>query len=228
MPSRPRGDPRNVHLGLMLSLTAATGMVDAAGFLGLDRVFTGNVTGSIVILGMGIAGTADLPVIGPICALMSFMVGALVAGRVLRPMADGWSGRSTLLFTVVGVLVGASAVVILATGRAPTGPLVYAVIILLAFAMGVQTATARQLSVKDVNTVVVTTVVAGLVADSPLGLRRPQPVFRRVVGIAGMGVGALLGALTWRFHLGLALALAAAVILTVSAVGHWRGRTSSG
>ena len=41
-----------VHLVLMLALTFATGVIDAVGYLGLDRVFTGNMTGNVVILGM--------------------------------------------------------------------------------------------------------------------------------------------------------------------------------
>lgn len=219
--SRDRGQ---VHVVLMLALTAATGIVDAAGFLGLNRVFTGNITGSVVVLGMGLTGAEDLPVLGPICALISFAVGAVVAGRVLRPIAGGWTSRTTLLFGLVGVVIAALSVLLALTGRAPSGPLSIAVICLLGSAMGIQTATARHLAVRDVNTVVVTTVVAGLAADSRLGARRHQPVARRVVGILAIGTGAVIGAAAWRWHLGLSLAFAAAIILTVSFLGHRMGR----
>ena len=40
----------------MVALTFVTGLLDAVGYLGLDRVFTGNMTGNVVILGMGLAG----------------------------------------------------------------------------------------------------------------------------------------------------------------------------
>ena len=43
-------------LAATVVLTFVTGVVDAVGFLALDRVFTGNMTGNIVILGMGVAG----------------------------------------------------------------------------------------------------------------------------------------------------------------------------
>ena len=43
-----RRNPANTHLGLMLALTFTTGIVDAVGYLGLDRVFTGNMTGNVV------------------------------------------------------------------------------------------------------------------------------------------------------------------------------------
>ena len=45
-----------MHLSLMLALTFTTGINDAVGYLGLDKVFTGNMTGNVVILGMALAG----------------------------------------------------------------------------------------------------------------------------------------------------------------------------
>lgn len=219
-------DPARVHVGLMLALTAATGIVDAAGFLGLNRVFTGNITGSVVILGMGLAGAGGLPVAGPAVALLSFLVGALVAGRVLRPIESGWTSRSTMLFGAVGVSVLLVALLVFLTDRSPSGALALGVTAVLAVAMGVQIATARQLSVADVNTAVVTVVVASLAADSRLGRGRSQRVLRRVVAVAALGLGALLGAFAFRFNLGVPLLLAGAVILGVALGGHLTGRTA--
>ena len=65
-----------MHLVLMLVLTFTTGVVDAVGYLGLDRVFTGNMTGNVVILGMAVVGAEDLPVLGPVLALVGVMAGA--------------------------------------------------------------------------------------------------------------------------------------------------------
>jgi uncharacterized membrane protein YoaK (UPF0700 family) len=92
MKKRLRSNPAALHLGLMLALTFSTGVIDAVGYLGLDRVFTGNMTGNVVILGMALAGADDLPIVGPVVALVLFMLGALIAGRTLRPVAAGWSG----------------------------------------------------------------------------------------------------------------------------------------
>ena len=51
-----RWDTARTQLWLMMALTFVTGVVDAVGYLGLDKVFTGNMTGNIVILAMGLAG----------------------------------------------------------------------------------------------------------------------------------------------------------------------------
>src|SRR3954467_13406316 len=96
-----RSHPAGLHLGLMLALTFSTGVIDAVGYLGLDRVFTGNMTGNVVILGMALVGGNGLPVLGPLLALAGFMAGAALGGRVLKVAGPGWTSRTTLLFGLV-------------------------------------------------------------------------------------------------------------------------------
>ena len=61
-------------------LTFTTGLVDAVSYLGLGRVFTANMTGNIVFLGFGIAGSGGLPVVAPLVSLArSFWAQAAVA-----------------------------------------------------------------------------------------------------------------------------------------------------
>ncbi len=57
-------------LGLLMVLTFGTGIVDAVGYLALDHVFIGNMTGNVVILGMAMAGADGLPVLGPLTAMV--------------------------------------------------------------------------------------------------------------------------------------------------------------
>ena len=58
----------------LLVLTFTTGLVDAVSYLGLGRVFTANMTGNIVFLGFGIAGSGGLPVVAPLVSLGAFLV----------------------------------------------------------------------------------------------------------------------------------------------------------
>lgn len=91
MSARPESPDRSAtHLALMLAFTFCTGMIDALGYLGLDRVFTANMTGNVVILGMGLMGAECLPVLGPLLALGGFLTGAGMAGRILRRIPKGW------------------------------------------------------------------------------------------------------------------------------------------
>ncbi|MEV4286304.1 YoaK family protein [Nonomuraea bangladeshensis] len=211
-------------LALMLALTFATGVVDAVGYLRLDQVFAGNMTGNVVILGMAATGGTGLPVLGPVMALVFFLVGAAAAGRVLRTAAPGWGHRCTGLLGGVGLVLTATALGLAATG--PGAPAARASMAsALALAMGAQAATARHLAVKDVTTVVVTSTLTGLAADSRLGAARGQGARRRVAVVTLITVGAATGAALCQVHAGLAVAAAALVVLAVTGLGHASARS---
>jgi len=216
---RLRANPAALHLGLMLALTFSTGVIDAVGYLGLDRVFTGNMTGNVVILGMAIAGADDLPIVGPVIALVLFMLGALVAGRTLRPVAAGWSGRSTVLFALVGVVILAAAVPLLVLEN-PAEPVKLAVTGALGLAMGMQAGAARHIGVKDVTTVVVTSTLVGLAFDSKFAQGTGQPWKRRAGAVLLIGLGAFTGALLLNVHIGVGMAVAAVITLVCALLGH--------
>src|SRR5262249_58842706 len=71
----------------LLALTFTTGLVDASSYLGLGHVFTANQTGNVVLLAAGIAGSGNLPGLGPLVSLGAFAVGAGAAGVVPKPPA---------------------------------------------------------------------------------------------------------------------------------------------
>lgn len=226
--SRPTGE--RVHLTLMLALTFSTGVVDAIGYLGLDKVFAGNMTGNVVVLGMAAAGADDLPLAGPSIALAGFLCGALIGGRLVRPVEGGqWSRRIGAVFALVGVILAALATVLFVLGPAPVvAPPLLIVVTFLSVAMGLQAATARHLAVKDITTVVVTSLITGLAADAAVsGTKQPWP--RRVLALALLTAGALVGALTLRWHPGLGLALAAGLTIAVATVGTvaWSARSGA-
>ena len=215
----------------MLALTFSTGVVDAVGYLGLDRVFVGNMTGNVVVLGMAVAGAEDLPVLGPALAFLAFLAGAALGGRVLRGQPAAWTARTTVLLSSVGVVVAGCAITLLALDVHPAssdhpGPRwLLTVTCLLAAAMGVQAGVARTLAVKDVTTVVVTSTMTALAAESTLGAGSGGTAWRRRAGaIVLIALGALAGAGLLRVHLGAGLGLAALIVLGTAVGGHLAAR----
>ncbi|MBC7518573.1 MAG: DUF1275 domain-containing protein [Microbacteriaceae bacterium] len=221
MISRLRTSPDAVHLGLMLALTFSTGVVDAVGFLGLDRVFTGNMTGNVVILAMALTRANGLPIVGPVVALLLFLLGATIAGRVLRKQPAGWSPRTTVLLAVVAVILIATTITALATSAPRNEIVALAITGALGVAMGMQGGTARQIGVKDVTTVVVTSTLVGLAFDSRFAGRNPAQQWKRRLGaVVLIAAGAATGALLLRSNLALGVLLAAVVTLVVAVIGH--------
>jgi len=214
-----RARPAGLHLALMLALTFSTGVIDAVGYLGLDKVFTGNMTGNVVILGMALAGADDLPIIGPVIALVLFMVGAAISGRVLKGRKAGWTGLNTGLFGVVGAILLGAALVALFVADRPE-PLNLAITGALGLAMGMQAGAARHIGVADVTTVVVTSTIVGLAFDSVFGGGGNKNWARRAGAVLLIGAGAAVGALLLQVHLGLGMLVAAVITLVVSLLGH--------
>jgi uncharacterized membrane protein YoaK (UPF0700 family) len=89
----------------------------------------------------------------------------------------------------------------------------------LAVAMGLQAATARHLSVKDVTTVVVTSTLTGLAADSRLGGGTGAHWGRRLGAVVLILLGATAGAALLPLHLGWGILLTAVLTLAVALVG---------
>ena len=192
-----------MNLVLMLALTFSTGVIDAVGYLGLDRVFTGNMTGNVVIL-----------------------AGAALGGRVLKGARTGWSARTTTLIACVGASILALGVVLFVVGDDVGHAGQVVITTLLGAAMGLQAATARFIAVKDVTTVVVTSTITGLAADSVLGNGKGGGSGRRVAAVVLILAGAAAGALLLRWHLGAGLLLAAAITLVVCVVGAVHARAA--
>ncbi|WP_214106137.1 DUF1275 family protein [Acrocarpospora catenulata] len=215
-----------LHLWLMMALTFSTGMVDAVGFLGLDRVFTGNMTGNVVVLGMAAAGADDFPVLGPALALAGFLAGAAYGGRVLRPAPPGWSGRVgaclgtvAAISLVLGVVITA---VEMAAGTAAEdvpAPLAVATTTLLGAVMGLQAGSARHIAVAEVTTVVVTSTLTALASQSRIAGGTGDRNGRRAVAVALLLGGAAAGAVLLRIGVGAGLLVAGAIMAAVTAVG---------
>ncbi len=214
-----RLDVARTHVWLMLALTFSTGVIDAVGYLGLDRVFTGNMTGNVVILGMGLADVTDLPVLGPLVALLGFITGAAFGGRALHRSDAGWSLKTTRLLLVVASVQVTLAVVILIEPSL-SRPATTLLIATLGVAMGLQAATARHIAVQDITTVAVTSTIAGLAADTATGRRGLSYWRRRISAILLIGLGACTGALLVQLHVAAGLVLAALITVTVTTVGH--------
>jgi uncharacterized membrane protein YoaK (UPF0700 family) len=197
----------------LLVLTFTTGVVDAVSYLGLGRVFTANMTGNIVFLGFGIAGSGGLPVVAPLVSLGAFLLGAGGGGVLANRMGDRHPAHIALALAFEVSLLGIAAVLAAAVDVRPSAVSGDVVIALLAFAMGVRNATVRRLGVPDLTTTVLTMTLTGLAAESPPAGGSGKGSVRRVAAVLAMLTGALTGALLLKASLVLPLVTAAGLAL---------------
>jgi uncharacterized membrane protein YoaK (UPF0700 family) len=150
---------------LLTVLAFAAGYADAAAYLGLGGVFTANMTGNMILLGLGIAqlrpGAAGRVGLSLACFAIGVALGALVLrGRRREPRP--WHVERAI--GLEGLLL-----VLLATGWTVAGPypegLADAPLIgLAALSMGIQSETVRAFGLWGVSTTYMTGTLTSLSA----------------------------------------------------------------
>jgi len=197
----------------LLVLTFTTGLVDAVSYLGLGRVFTANMTGNVVLLGFGVAGSGGLPVVAPLVSLVSFLVGAGLGGILAKRIGDRHPAHVAGALGLEVSLLGIAALVAGVIGVAPGALSGDAVVALLALAMGIRNATVRRLAVPDLTTTVLTLTLTGLAADSKPAGGSGKGSGRRIAAVGAMLAGAVVGALLLKASIVLPLAAASGLAL---------------
>ena len=187
----------------LLGMTFVTGLVDAVSFLSLGRVFTANMTGNVVLLGVATAGVPEISVSRSLTALLAFLVGAAAGGRIL---AGSGSDRVFTTFAIEGVCLAAATVSAIGyQGSAAEGHQLYSMIVLTSLAMGMRNAGVRKLAIPDLTTTVLTLTITGIAADSSLAGGSNPRWQRRTASVFALFAGAGLGAILLKRTVFLAL-----------------------
>jgi len=223
----PQGDHTHEHnvddeghlLPALLAMTLVTGVVDAVSCLGFGHIFTANMTGNVVLLGFALAGAPRLSIARALTALLAFLFGAVVAGRLgLRLSAATRRQYVVTTAALESVLLCAGALACvspaIATNRA--GVRLYLAIVLTSLAMGLRTVTVRRLGVADIATTVVTTTLATLAGDSSLAGGSNLRMSRRLASALCVFAGATIGTLLLRFGLALPLMFGGIVVIAAA------------
>jgi uncharacterized membrane protein YoaK (UPF0700 family) len=212
--------------GLLILLTAVSGIVDAISVLRLDNVFVANITGSMVFVGLGLAGANGFPIFAPLLALTTFVTGAVGGGILVRRSSSLHRGKALRTATVVQLAdLTVCTCIAAAAGSHPDAGVRYLLLGLLATGMGMKTALVRRVDVPGLTTAVITTTLTGLAADAPTGAWRQPQFVARALGVLALFIGAVIGALLL-VHTALWYPLALATALLV-AVSVWAQRVST-
>jgi uncharacterized membrane protein YoaK (UPF0700 family) len=212
---------------LLVAMTVVTGLVDSFSYLLLGHVFVANMTGNVVFLAFAVAGAHGFSIPASVVALVSFGLGSVLGGRIVRHFGHH-RGHHVIVATATQALLFIVAMVLTLVGAQPFGSGVrYALIVVLAGAMGVQNSSVRRLAVPDLTTTVLTLTVTGIGADSALGGGKGSKSGRRLISIAAMFLGALAGAaLILHVHVAVPLIIAVAIVVVVAGVSHVAGRSN--
>ena len=215
----PGSDSRHGPLPSMLvCMTIVTGLVDSFSFLRLGHVFVANATGNILFIGFALAHVPGFSIVESLLSLVAFIIGASFGGK-LNSQFEGNRGKILGGSTSLQAMLLAVAVVLSLVCTVPVqSGYRSAFIAVLAIAMGIQNAAARKVAVPDLTTTVLTLTITGLGADSVLVGSSGSRAGRRLVAIAAMSVGAVVGAVLV-LHTALCYPLISALFLIVIVAG---------
>ena len=176
------------------------------------------MTGNVVFLAFAVAGAPGLSITRSLTALIAFMIGALIGGRVAARLSEvltpGWI--TTALSLESALLLAATLVSIRFRDSSGSSFQLYSIIVLTACAMRIRNATVRKMAVPDLTTTVLTLTVTGLAADSKFAGGTSPRWRRRLLAVLLMFAGAALGTLLLRRSV--VLALATATLLSICCV----------
>ncbi|MEU5988463.1 YoaK family protein [Spirillospora sp. NPDC047418] len=214
--ARP-GGPLRLRAALLVLLTFGSGTTDIVGFLGMEKVFTANMTGNIVLFGLaaGEANGADLARCG--AATLAFAVGLLAGFRIAGRHDPGrvWPPRITAVLAAVLALQTAFLAGWTLTDAEPRGGELLVLIALSSTAMGAQTAAARSLAADGITTTFVTGTLTSMMGGLAVGQGGAAGL--RTAVILSLAAGAAVAGALMTSAPVLAAALSPLVLATVIA-----------
>jgi uncharacterized membrane protein YoaK (UPF0700 family) len=195
--------------------------VDSFSCLVLGHVFVANMTGNVVFLAFAFAGASGFSIAASLVALGAFVLGAFGGGRLGSFLGQHRGRLLSISATLQALLLAISAVLAALAGHPLPAIYSYALIVVLGMAMGLQNATARRLAVPDLTTTVLTLTIVGIASDSHIIGGSGSKAGRRLIAVAAMLVGALIGSLLI-FHVSSVTPLVIAfIIMAIVAVMTW-------
>lgn len=180
MSASPRTTTVVVGFELVL-MSFASGCMDILSYRELGQVFTSAMTGNAALLGLGL-GQGNIPATSRnMAALAGFLFGLGFGAAMLRGhRAEAGRSRATIVALLVEEALLVAFAAVWHHGAGPSSDrLLYGLIALSAFAMGMQSAVAHRIGVTGITTTyftgTLTNIVFGAVGRSPLSTAATRP-----------------------------------------------------
>ena len=197
---------REAFFDLMM-LSVVAGSADAAGFLGLGHVFTSNMTGNLVLLGIAAGEHEWSQVFKTLAVLLTFAFGVGMGSRLVKDLPDlAWKKVLIRILAVETCLIFTFAVLWTIDTVEKLSPHFYFLIVFLTTAMGLQSAAMSRLMIAGVSNTAITGTLTSLCVGIETMLRPnaskdvvEKRIIEQLLVIVLYGCGALCTCLLLHF-----------------------------
>jgi uncharacterized membrane protein YoaK (UPF0700 family) len=230
---------------VVATLAASAGAVDAVSFLGLHHVFTANMTGNIVLLGIALGLDRPVGALRATLALAGYVAGGLIAhgllahgavlggraeysavARALHRAANPFRAPRGLLSLVLALQV-VFTVGWLASGGRPVGVGEELLTAVLGVAMGVQGVAVGASDLAGISTTYLTGMLTKTLGELIDPSRRDAWTVRKIGAIVALTAGAAAATALYRYAILLPPFLALALIVVGTAASPHRSPLGS-
>ena len=151
---------------MLVLLASVAGSVDVMSYYKLGHVFTANMTGNTILLGLSIGRGNVASSLHSLAALGGFFAGALAGAFIIDRKGNTWSYYVTISIAIETLIISILAIIWLREPEVLNTQVLYFSIVLSAIAMGIQSATIWHLKIPGV----VTTFLTGTITTIGMSL----------------------------------------------------------
>jgi uncharacterized membrane protein YoaK (UPF0700 family) len=156
---------------MLILLASVAGSVDVMSYYRLDHVFTANMTGNTILLGLSIGQGRLSDSLHSLAALAGFFAGALIGSLIVENTKKAWSYYINLSLSIESFIIFLLALIWFEESNPLNSSILYISILLSAVAMGMQSATVRHLNIPGVVTTFITGTITSIGMSAVKGLR---------------------------------------------------------
>ena len=156
---------------MLVLLACVAASVDVMSYYRLGNVFTANMTGNTILLGISIGQGNVASSLHRFAALSGFFTGALVGAYIIENTKKAWSHYITLSISIETIIIFVLVLIWFIEGRVIHNPVLYISIVLAGISMGIQSATIRHLNIPGIVTTFLTGTITSIGMSMVKGMK---------------------------------------------------------
>ena len=159
---------------MLMLLACVAGSTDIISYYRLGHVFTANMTGNVILLGISIGQGELFTSLYRVASLAGFFVGVFIGALIVenKNKKRKWPYFVMIAIVVESAIIATLAIIWLAHNGPLENSILYIAILLSAISMGIQSATIWHLDIPGVVTTFITGNITSIGMSTIKGLRR--------------------------------------------------------
>ncbi len=157
---------------MLVLLACVAGSVDVMSYFRLGHVFTANMTGNTILLGLAIGQGKVASSLHSLAALGGFFAGALTGASIIENTKKSWSHYVTLSVTIETIIIFILVLIWFEEPEVLSNFVLYISILLAAVAMGIQSVTIWHLNIPGVVTTFLTGTITSIGMSTINGIKK--------------------------------------------------------